>query len=621
MIIAKSVRVAVLTFFASISISGITLAATSITVQPGDTLGGIAQRYGTNVNVLLRLNGLKDQNIRVGQTLQIPDSATVTVQPGDNLDAIARRVGTSVEALRRANGLANDNIRAGQTLRISGSSAKTTGSESQTRKTTTSSYSGGSYTVQNGDTLSEIANKLGVKIEALRSANGLSNDNIRIGQVLKIPGSQQTTSRATSKATANATAKTASTTTARVVTVQTGDSLERIAKNNQVSIESLRSANGLDGDRIRVGDRLKIPGVPVAATTKKPAITATKTNSSKTVVAAAKTNAAKATTKAPIAKPNSLSSSKTTTNKTAPAKPQLAKVGPPKTATSSAAKTPAKTAAAKPAPKVEVGAKPAVITKPNIKAAHTQTSKPAKTAVAAVKTAPKVSPVKQPTKPVAKAESTALPITVLPPETTVVEESPPIDPSLESPEFDVITPEGQPTTPSDLITPDELEIPREDSAATVTPAPNNNSNKPIYSTRERVLWPMSGTMTSRFGYRSLRVGRSRFHTGLDLAAPTGTHVYAALSGRVEWAGWNRQGYGYLVIIRGWDNRKYYYGHNSRILVRRGQWVRQGTIISKVGSTGASTGPHLHFEIRVGDRARNPLAYLPRSRLAQARYAK
>jgi murein DD-endopeptidase MepM/ murein hydrolase activator NlpD len=193
------------------------------------------------------------------------------------------------------------------------------------------------------------------------------------------------------------------------------------------------------------------------------------------------------------------------------------------------------------------------------------------------------------------------------------QDAPMIDPSLESPFLDATAPSSTPTAPSDLIEDIEITIPENLSAATVKPP--SSPTAPSFSRTERVLWPLSGVMTSRFGWRRLR--GNRFHTGIDLAAPTGTRVYAALSGRVEFAGWNRQGYGYLVIIRGWDNRQYYYGHNSRILVKRGAWVRQGQVISRVGSTGFSTGPHLHFEIRVGNKARNPLAYLPSSRLAQA----
>jgi murein DD-endopeptidase MepM/ murein hydrolase activator NlpD len=130
---------------------------------------------------------------------------------------------------------------------------------------------------------------------------------------------------------------------------------------------------------------------------------------------------------------------------------------------------------------------------------------------------------------------------------------------------------------------------------------------------ERPLWPMMGVITQRFSYR----GPKRGHAGLDLAAPTGTPIYAALSGTVTFSGWNVFGYGQLVTVRGIDGRDYYYAHNSRRLVSKGQRVRQGQMISRVGSTGNSTGPHLHFEIRSGSAIVNPSALLPSSRLRQA----
>jgi murein DD-endopeptidase MepM/ murein hydrolase activator NlpD len=130
---------------------------------------------------------------------------------------------------------------------------------------------------------------------------------------------------------------------------------------------------------------------------------------------------------------------------------------------------------------------------------------------------------------------------------------------------------------------------------------------------ERPLWPLMGVITQRFSYRGPKNG----HAGLDLAAPTGTPVYAALSGTVTFSGWNVFGYGQLITIRGIDGRDYYYAHNSRRLVSKGQTVRQGQMISKVGSTGNSSGPHLHFEIRSGSSILNPSAILPSSRLRQA----
>ena len=121
-------------------------------------------------------------------------------------------------------------------------------------------------------------------------------------------------------------------------------------------------------------------------------------------------------------------------------------------------------------------------------------------------------------------------------------------------------------------------------------------------------WPMSNfTITTYFGRRGVF---QRFHTGIDLAAPTGTPIYAARAGQVDTAGWSRFGYGLHVILDHGGAQETLYGHMSRIVVRPGQWVTRGDLIGYVGSTGWSTGPHLHFEVRVGGAARDPMAYLP-----------
>ncbi|MCS7194814.1 MAG: peptidoglycan DD-metalloendopeptidase family protein [Meiothermus sp.] len=121
-------------------------------------------------------------------------------------------------------------------------------------------------------------------------------------------------------------------------------------------------------------------------------------------------------------------------------------------------------------------------------------------------------------------------------------------------------------------------------------------------------WPMTSfTVTTYFGRRG---AFQRFHTGIDLAAPVGTPIYAARAGQVGVAGWSRFGYGLHVVLDHGGGQETLYGHMSRIAVRPGQWVERGQIIGYVGSTGWSTGPHLHFEVRVGGVPRNPLAFLP-----------
>ena len=120
-------------------------------------------------------------------------------------------------------------------------------------------------------------------------------------------------------------------------------------------------------------------------------------------------------------------------------------------------------------------------------------------------------------------------------------------------------------------------------------------------------WPSKGVLTSGYGWRW-----GRMHKGIDIAGPIGTPIFAAASGVVDYAQWNNGGYGYLVDIRHPDGSLTRYAHNNRILVRKGQRVRQGEQIAEMGSTGYSTGPHLHFEIHAaGQGAVNPVAYLPK----------
>lgn len=121
------------------------------------------------------------------------------------------------------------------------------------------------------------------------------------------------------------------------------------------------------------------------------------------------------------------------------------------------------------------------------------------------------------------------------------------------------------------------------------------------STKGRL--PVSGTITSRFGKRW-----GKLHKGIDISASTGTNVYAFADGKVTFSG--RQGsYGNLVIISHGNGLQTYYAHNSKLLVNVGQSVKKGQHIAEVGSTGNSTGPHCHFEVRKNGTPVNPLSYV------------
>lgn len=121
------------------------------------------------------------------------------------------------------------------------------------------------------------------------------------------------------------------------------------------------------------------------------------------------------------------------------------------------------------------------------------------------------------------------------------------------------------------------------------------------------IWPAKGVLTSGYGWRW-----GRMHRGIDIAGPIGTPIMAADSGVVTYAQWHDGGFGYLVEITHADGSETLYAHNNRILVQKGQKVDQGQQISEMGSTGFSTGPHLHFEIHpAGSGAVNPMAFLPK----------
>ena len=120
----------------------------------------------------------------------------------------------------------------------------------------------------------------------------------------------------------------------------------------------------------------------------------------------------------------------------------------------------------------------------------------------------------------------------------------------------------------------------------------------------QLIKPVNGRITSDFGSRF----SGRRHTGIDIAARSGQPIISAADGTVRFSGW-RLGYGRTIIVQHAQGLKTLYAHNSRNLVRKGEKVRQGQAIALVGSTGRSTGPHLHFEVRNKLGPQNPLNYL------------
>ncbi len=121
----------------------------------------------------------------------------------------------------------------------------------------------------------------------------------------------------------------------------------------------------------------------------------------------------------------------------------------------------------------------------------------------------------------------------------------------------------------------------------------------------RARWPVRGPITSDFGPRR---AFARFHSGIDIAAEPATPCRIAAAGTVVFAGW-RNGYGKTIIVDHGDGIHTLYGHLSRLRVSRGQWVEEGAVLGSTGTTGHTSGPHLHYEILVNGRPVDPGPYL------------
>jgi len=130
-------------------------------------------------------------------------------------------------------------------------------------------------------------------------------------------------------------------------------------------------------------------------------------------------------------------------------------------------------------------------------------------------------------------------------------------------------------------------------------------------------WPINGRLMAGYGVRSDPFsGEGSMHTGVDISAPIGTPVHAAADGIVLHAGWNG-GYGRCVIVDHGNNYQTWYAHLSRMDVIEGEEIRQGEVLGAVGTTGRSTGAHLHYEVRIGSTPVNPYRFLARPSIAHA----
>ncbi|MBR2833794.1 MAG: LysM peptidoglycan-binding domain-containing protein [Bacilli bacterium] len=204
-------------------------------VKSGDSLWSIANRYATNVNELKSLNNLTSNNLQIGQILKVPtntvdiESNTYTVKSGDSLWSIANKYGTTVKTLKDLNNLTSDTLQIGQTLRVP---------SSETGINTEAPNINPTYVVKAGDSLWNIANRYGTTVNRIKSLNGLTSDNLSIGQTLLIPSNTNVTN---------------------TYTVKSGDSLWSIAKKYGTTVNTLKTLNGLANNTLSIGQVLRLP--------------------------------------------------------------------------------------------------------------------------------------------------------------------------------------------------------------------------------------------------------------------------------------------------------------------------------------------------------------------------
>ena len=250
-------------------------------VQAGDTLSGIARKYGTTVSALVKANHIKNANlISVGQKLVVSHQAvtqptpapkpapstpatgqTYIVQAGDTLSGIARKYGTTVSALVKANHIKNANlISVGQKL-VVGHQAVTQPTPAPKPSVSTGSTTGSTYIVQSGDNLSKIAGKYGISVAALTRANQIQNaDLIIVGQKLTIPGATATQSSTSSQ--------TLTTVKKQTYIVKAGDTLSGIARRQGVSVADLIRWNNIrNANLINIGQKITIGQRKITTTT------------------------------------------------------------------------------------------------------------------------------------------------------------------------------------------------------------------------------------------------------------------------------------------------------------------------------------------------------------------
>lgn len=220
------------------------------TVKKGDSLYSIANKYNTTVQEIMNLNYLTNTNLSVGQVLRIPENylsddeltlpnyINYVVKKGDSLYSIAREYNISVDTLMKDNSLTNTNLSIGQSLKVRVPSTGVVEECFGNDYTPPVNLSYTTYTVKKGDSLYKIAKEFNTSVDAIKNANNLTNTNLSIGQILKIPASNGTTEN--------------------IYTVKSGDNLYSIARRFNTTVDDIKRKNNLSSNNLSIGQKLKI---------------------------------------------------------------------------------------------------------------------------------------------------------------------------------------------------------------------------------------------------------------------------------------------------------------------------------------------------------------------------
>jgi len=545
-------------------------------VQPGDTIGSIARVYGISQQALIRLNNLSDPHfLRVNQALMVPRFSRATTQASSGAEVVA-------ESIRPAAHVVEAAVTSDSTAVVS---AVPTVSASPVPSEVLV------YRVDAGDTVAAIARTYGVSRESLVSANRLTDPNfIRVGQELRIPAG--------------------STPTLAVAEVPLNQSKD--ADPEAIRAEAIRA------EAIRAVDvALASPAAPAPPMLAEATLPATEavvatamfsTDFINTVVALPETSEAvvEANADAPVRSDATDIDQLVKENVYASrlleevAELQGGELGDRSEAIA-IPDQPALVAAASQSSALD-RLVPRYSRPGDVDPAAIEAAEPIGLSAAELEARAMERKVDTVADGIIEAEQPQL-IASAPIVSETVSESTETGSLVvaEQPQLVAAAPVGSESyapllepVAGRMVSPDLPSLPAADA---FLPAGS--------SVFDGYIWPARGVLTSGFGPRW-----GRMHRGIDIAAPVGTPIYAAAPGVVEFAGWNSGGYGYMVDIRHPDGSMTRYAHNSRLLVNRGQEVDQGDQISEMGSTGYSTGPHLHFEIHVPSRgAVNPSTLL------------